>query len=79
MDEYLSRLCKEQTRLIKRKGSELLHEQHLKHNRQVVAVIEFLGNSYVLVQYPPGLGRKSQPPNRLRTNLKGPIEGGSSA
>jgi RNase H-like domain found in reverse transcriptase/Integrase zinc binding domain/Chromo (CHRromatin Organisation MOdifier) domain len=72
VDEYLSRLCKEQARLIKR-AEELLHEHHLKHNRKVVKVTEFPVGSYVLVQYPPGPGRRSQPPTKLHTNLKGPL------
>jgi hypothetical protein len=73
VSEYYARLCKEQALLIK-KAEALLHEHHLKQNRKAGAVTEFTVNSYVLVQYPPGPGRKSQPPTKLHTNLKGPLK-----
>lgn len=73
VSEYWTKLCQEQALLIKKAGA-LLHEHHLKQNRQVSAVTEFPANSFVLVQYPPGPGRNSQPPTKLHTNLKGPLK-----
>ena len=71
--EYLNKLYREQSLLIK-KAQELLHAHQLEHQRKAGAVSEFPVNSYVLVQYPPGPGRRSQPPTKLHTHLKGPLK-----
>ena len=70
---YMQQLYQEQSVLIK-KAEELLQKHQLDHQRTAGAVTEFPVNSYVLVRYPPGPGRKSQPPTKLHTYLRGPLK-----
>jgi Chromo (CHRromatin Organisation MOdifier) domain len=57
-----------------KKAEKLLQKHQLEHQRTAGAVTEFPVNSYVLVRYPPGPGRKSQPPTKLHTYLRGPLK-----
>jgi hypothetical protein len=71
--EYMKKLIQEQAHLIK-KAQELLHAHARTHAQKGGAVTEFAVNSYVLVRYPPSLQRRSQPPTKLHTNLRGPLK-----
>jgi hypothetical protein len=70
--EYMLKLVGEQARLIK-KAQELLHKHDSTHAQTGGEVTEFEVDSYVLVRYPPSLQRRSQPPTKLHTNLRGPL------
>jgi hypothetical protein len=63
-----------QSRLIK-KAQELLAAHDAKHSEEhKQEETEFANGSYVLMTYPPGPSRKSQPPSKLHTNWKGPLQ-----
>jgi hypothetical protein len=63
-----------QSRLIK-KAQELLRAHDAKHSeKEHQEETEFANGSYVLMTYPPGPSRQSQPPSKLHTNWKGPLQ-----
>jgi hypothetical protein len=63
-----------QSRLIK-KAQELLAAHDAKHSEtQSQESTEFANDSYVLMTYTQGPSRSSQPPSKLHTNWKGPLQ-----
>jgi hypothetical protein len=63
-----------QSKLI-RKAQELLKAHDAKHaETQKQEETDFANGSYVLMTYPQGPSRHSQPPSKLQTNWKGPLQ-----
>jgi hypothetical protein len=74
VEEYILILSMgEHAHLIK-KAQELLHKHERTQAQKGGEVTQFAVNSYVLVRYPPSLQRRSQPPTKLHTNLRGPLK-----
>lgn len=70
---YLKDLLHMQGLLIKT-AQQLLREHEIEHTSGASSVTEFEAHSYVLVKYPEGPNRKSKPPTKLHTNMRGPFK-----
>jgi hypothetical protein len=74
LSEKTEQMLAVQSRLVK-KAQELLAAHDAKHTeKQTTEETEFANGSYVLMTYPPGPSRQSQPPSKLHTNWKGPLQ-----
>jgi hypothetical protein len=74
LSEKTEQMLAVQSRLIK-KAQELIAAHDAKHTeKHTTGETEFANGSYVLMTYPPGPSRQSQPPSKLHTNWKGPLQ-----
>jgi hypothetical protein len=74
LSDYVKPMLNAQSRMIK-KAQKLLQSHESTHKSTAPKeTTEFDKNSYVLMMYPSGPSRHSQPPSKLLTNWKGPLQ-----